>query len=273
MQPIAVSTEAAEGRAEDGDIVEVTLPTTDAPETVLVHAPDGPARLSDIVPLARALADRIIASARGRLERDGTPVPCRVGCDACCRYLVPISVPEAFRLREEVFALPASERHEVIEHFISASQQVLNAAPPDVGDYAHSPGRFGEGDRLGRIAHWYTSLGVGCPLLHEAACSVYPQRPLVCREYLVTCSPAECRRPEAAGACSVRLPASVAESLAQLAAEVEGTDPEAVILPLALLWTQENRDRGERTWPAGELVSRLGDILARTSADSGRDAA
>jgi len=39
--------------------------------------------------------------------------------------------------------------------------------------------------------------GVACPFLEEESCSIHPDRPLSCREYLVT-SPAEyCSRPTA----------------------------------------------------------------------------
>ena len=38
-------------------------------------------------------------------------------------------------------------------------------------------------------------LGLACPFLDEDACSIHPQRPFVCRQYLVTSDPALCADP------------------------------------------------------------------------------
>ena len=38
---------------------------------------------------------------------------------------------------------------------------------------------------------WFQQ-GVPCPFLEEESCSIHPDRPLVCREYLVTSPPAAC---------------------------------------------------------------------------------
>ncbi len=52
----------------------------------------------------------------------------------------------------------------------------------------------------------YFALGVPCPFLEDESCSIHPERPLVCREYLVT-SPAElCAGPEQEGVTPVPVP-------------------------------------------------------------------
>jgi hypothetical protein len=38
----------------------------------------------------------------------------------------------------------------------------------------------------------YFRTGVPCPFLEDESCSIYPDRPLVCREYVVTSPPALC---------------------------------------------------------------------------------
>jgi hypothetical protein len=54
---------------------------------------------------------------------------------------------------------------------------------------------------------------------------------------------------------------SILEALGQLTAELEQSDIEAVMLPLAFAWAQENLHRAERTWPAVEMVKRFVEIM------------
>ena len=39
----------------------------------------------------------------------------------------------------------------------------------------------------------YFQLGIPCPFLEEESCSIYHDRPITCREYLVTSPPAALR--------------------------------------------------------------------------------
>ena len=57
------------------------------------------------------------------------------------------------------------------------------------------------------------------------------------------------------------MPISFFDCLGQLAAELEQLDIEAVMLPLALPWVQENLERSERTWPAVKMVECFVEIL------------
>ena len=57
------------------------------------------------------------------------------------------------------------------------------------------------------VGREYFRLGIACPFLEEESCSIYHDRPITCREYLVT-SPAEnCSRPSAENISMVDLPA------------------------------------------------------------------
>ena len=57
------------------------------------------------------------------------------------------------------------------------------------------------------------------------------------------------------------MPISILDCLGQLAAVLEQSDIEAVMLPLALPWVQENLGRGERTWSAVAMVECFVEIL------------
>jgi Fe-S-cluster containining protein len=251
----------------EGVTIAIELDAGPQPVSVRLTSPDEEVRLSDVVPAARLVATQLARSARSHVESGGIAVPCAKGCAACCRYLVPLSVPEAFRLREEILALDADRRRGIIAAYIRAARLVMNAEPPG----AHP----GEGVGAGRgaaaaeaLSRWYAGLRLDCPLLEAELCAMYPQRPIACREHMVTGDAERCSREGGETAQAVRLPFSVGEALARLAADLEGTDLQAVMLPLTMLWTQEHLSRGRRTWPAGEVLRRFAEILKRMSAEA-----
>ena len=57
------------------------------------------------------------------------------------------------------------------------------------------------------------------------------------------------------------MPVQLPNALGQLASELEGTGVEAVILPLSLVWFEENPERVERNWLAEMMVKRFVEIV------------
>ena len=82
----------------------------------------------------------------------------------------------------------------------------------------------------------YFAAQIPCPLLEDERCSVYEERPLVCREYLVT-TPAE-RCAELGGARAVARPIRGSEVLATAARELTGEPLPLLPLPLSLEWSE-----------------------------------
>jgi Fe-S-cluster containining protein len=247
--------------------VTVELDAAPQPVSVRLTAPDAEVRLSDVVPAARLVATQLARSARSHVESGGIAVPCAKGCAACCRYLVPLSVPEAFRLREEVLALDAGRRRGIIAAYIRAARVVMNAEPPGTHP-REGVGAVSGGAAVESLSRWYAGLGLDCPLLEAELCALYSQRPIACREHMVTGDADRCSREGGETAQAVRLPFSVGEALAGLAADLEGTDLQAVMLPLTMLWTQQHLSRGRRTWPARDVLRRFAEILERKSAEA-----
>jgi len=83
---------------------------------------------------------------------------------------------------------------------------------------------------------------------------------LACREHFVNGSAEACKG-ERGTTEVVEMPVQIPNALAQLAGELEGTSAEAVILPLALVWCEQNPERAERTWPAVMMVKRFFEIV------------
>jgi len=231
-----------------------------------LEVPDRPIRLSELVPGARDIADRIVDLTIRSWFGPGNAPPCRRGCVRCCYYLVPVCVPEALRLMEEFAALPARRRQRLDRSFLAAGSRLLQARPPALPvAAATTDGRPQAG--LVAAGHWYAGLRLACPILSGSSCTLYSCRPIACREHMVKAAPRLCEGPHPEPGRLLRPPISVVEALGRLAAEVEGTDLEAVMLPLLPAWWAGNARRAERTWPAGELAGRFVAILQRLAAD------
>jgi Fe-S-cluster containining protein len=89
------------------------------------------------------------------------PIACSEGCDHCCFNQVELTPPEALSIG-----------HFVERHFCQEEREGLLARIRTALE-----GKAGKSQR--EIAKIRRELP--CPLLHEAKCSVYPVRPLVCR--------------------------------------------------------------------------------------------
>ena len=76
------------------------------------------------------------------------------------------------------------------------------------------PERIGKEERT-PLALSYFRLGIPCPFLEEESCSIHPDRPLSCREYLVTSAPIHCAEQAPDKVQGVRLDAMVSLVLRQ----------------------------------------------------------
>ena len=156
------------------------------PMNISFTVPKGLCLPEALLPDAQRFANQLTDVAVARVERAGHRISCAKGCGACCRQMVPISPPEARHLARLVEAMPAAQAGEVRARFKSAREVVaVSGLPP------HGPA---DGDQAAYRVFGisYFGLGVPCPFLVEESCSIHPDRPLVCREYLVTSPPAAC---------------------------------------------------------------------------------
>ncbi|MGE5151367.1 MAG: YkgJ family cysteine cluster protein [Rhodospirillaceae bacterium] len=188
-----------------------------------------------VLPALQGLVNATVAAA----ER-GRAISCRKGCGACCRQLVPISRTEGEALLALVEALPEARRTAVRARFAAAEAAITAAELADRGTRS---------DREMSVA--YFALGVACPFLEDESCSIHPDRPLVCREYLVT-SPAElCAGPVQEGVTPVPVP-----KLSLAARRLQ--DESETWFPLALLmaWSRTPRTPAKRR-PGTEWVQRF----------------
>ena len=88
-------TDGAAGGRPYQKVFHVNLPVAGGHVRGRVGVTAGNGRLSDLVPLARWISDQMVAHALDALPEGGAELPCSRGCDSCCHYLVPLSVPPA----------------------------------------------------------------------------------------------------------------------------------------------------------------------------------
>jgi len=213
-----------------------------------ITVPSAPVPAAEVVPALQGLVDAVVSAAEM-----GKAISCRKGCGACCRQLVPISRTEGERLLELIERLPVARRESVVARFAAAAQSLKQAG---LAEALLDPGkRGGKGDRELSLA--YFAQHIACPFLEDESCSIHYDRPLVCREYLVT-SPAElCAGPTQEGVTPVAVPkvSPAARGLEENRPEVDTLDR---WFPLALLmeWAKR-RQRGATRRPGPAWVQRF----------------
>src|SRR3954470_12221103 len=234
----------------------VRLSLNGRPVDIKMSVPTGPTTAARMLPIFRSVAETIIDATVKHVNEQGFEVSCKKGCGACCRQLVPISETEARSLKNLVDNMPDSRRSEVIERFRSARERVENAGLAEALSSDQKP----TGQIFKELALEYFHLGIPCPFLVDESCSIHPQRPIVCREYLAVSPPENCERRNGEQIRSIRLPAHVSKAVSAL-----GTEPNVGFdrwVPLTFsLELGEQQSEPEQPRPGTEIVKELFDRL------------
>lgn len=180
----------------------VSLTIRARPTAFDVTVPTAPAPVGDLLPIFRGLTNELVRVA----EVDSPePISCCAGCGACCRQLVPVAEPETRALAKLVERLPEPRQSQVKQRFADALAAFESAGILDRL-------RLAAKDGPRELGLDYFAAKVPCPFLEDESCSIHPDRPLACREYLVTSSAENCSAPTAENIRMVPVPgkASVA---------------------------------------------------------------
>lgn len=155
--------------------------------------------------------------------------------------------------------MPAERGEEVMRLCLDTARTTLSERPPDF--VRNESAETALPDQKTQLSKWGAGLKLACPLLSDCICTLYTDRPIVCREHIVTGSAVKCETEVADEPQIVPMPVSILECLGELAAELEQSEIECVMLPLALPWAQDNLERSERTWSAVAMVECFGEIV------------
>jgi Fe-S-cluster containining protein len=218
-----------------------------------VAVPEEPIAPPQLVRVSLQLIDTLTTAIVPRLAAEGHPVSCAKGCAACCRYLVHISEPEAYYVHDLVQRLPESRRSEIQARFAAALER-LDAA--GLLDSLRRCQTLSLAEVRVRAAD-YVRLQIPCPFLENESCSIYADRPVTCREYLVTSPPENCSRVDEVGVHPLRLPVSFFRGLARFGVPADApTQYRWLPLVLALEWAESHPDNSIPR-PGPELLKAL----------------
>ena len=230
------------------DDLKLHIHMFDGDHEIPARFPTGPAKVLEMLPLARGISEGITAVAIGYALSQGGKISCRAGCGACCSQLVPIAPAEAVRLAEVVEAMPEGRGNAVRKRFehavrrLRATGLVDRNAPPCQAALRASPQA---GKALWEDAsRRYFDARIPCPFLEEASCSVYSERPMVCREYNVTTPPSLCATLSPDARTIPRL-VRMSEVMTEFTNKLLGRKDFNIPLTLSLDWAQANREAFE----------------------------
>jgi Fe-S-cluster containining protein len=232
--------------------LRITLTINGQPVTASAAGPPERTRLDQVLPALRALDDAVIEHAVRAHETPARRVACSKGCSACCEAQpVPITPPETYALARLVARLPQPRQGQVRAAFAAAAQRVRDAGLFD----AYMRNRQDMTAETARDTTLrYFALKIACPFLVDHGCSIYSERPFVCRQYLVTTPAALCADPLNQPVAPVPMPVRFASAMLATAEATLGTPQYTVPLVLALAYADENKDELERTFPAKTVV-------------------
>ncbi|HYT93688.1 MAG TPA: YkgJ family cysteine cluster protein [Gemmataceae bacterium] len=233
-----------------------------------LSVPTAPTPLRTMLPVVQQLADGMISLAVRTVEEEGKQISCKAGCGACCRQLVPITEVEARNIRDLVDGMPEPRRSQVRARFAEARRRLQEAG---VLERLEQRGQW-SAEEFQTIGLEYFYLGIPCPFLEDESCSIHPERPITCREYLVT-SPAEnCSHPTAENIDWVGLAVKVWRELALFAKVAPGAQYlRWVPLVLAPEWADTHPEEPELR-PGPKWLEELFERIA-AKASSGQEAA
>jgi Fe-S-cluster containining protein len=225
-----------------------------------VLPPDAPARASDLFAMGCAVTERLVRAVTEAAALHGEVPSCGPGCGACCTQLVPISRIEALHLARLVEAMPEGRRRSLRRKFDDAVRRLEKAI---LLDPREPRGRTTlavvphDGESLWDTAsRRYHALGLACPFLERGSCTIHAERPLVCREYLVT-SPAERCARFTAEVRALPRPVRMSEALAAVADELTGEPVGQLPLVLALEWAEAHGEEFDAEHRPERLVELL----------------
>ncbi len=238
---------------------EISLQTPSGEISTAVGVPAGFVPITAIVPLMRSLGGEAQVLEQRRLLEAGQRISCEKGCAACCRMLVPISVPEAFALTNAIDQLDQNERNRLLAKLDLAQQQLARAGIlKQLSSLADSSEPLND-EAIEPLNRAYYALRMPCPFLDNETCSIYADRPAACRELAVTSPATECQEMTKQTVQPVPVAVRLSTALSLLWADLTGTAPRLIPLPLAVDWARRHKEEQTNQWAGTELFEKAMD--------------
>jgi Fe-S-cluster containining protein len=243
---------AVEGTTAASMTATVVLTALGREVQLQMEVPTGPTRPIDLMPLFESLTDTFVRIGLEKIESEGASISCKKGCGACCRQLVPVSQLEIEHLKRVVSELPEPRRIEILRRFAQALQQLDRTG---LLSHLRAPDRV-RAEEVQQLGIAYFEQAIPCPFLEDESCSIHQDRPLACREYLVTSPAVNCAKPTADTIRMVKIPAKVSRAVRHIDATAYSS---WIPMILALEWP--SHADGWAVRPGTALVGSLFETL------------
>jgi len=219
------------------------LPLFDQQRSIPIVEPSRPSTATQLVTAAHAVVDVVVSETIERTRDAGQSITCGQGCSACCQQLVSVSRMEALALAELVARMP-SERQAVIRARFAHSLKTLRAAgvvaPVAPGQRPHLSIEGSEltDEEWDAFVKRYFDLHLFCPFIEDNSCSIYPDRPMICREYMVTSPVCACAVLDREKIRTVDLPIGISQRFYEASGAFDPDSSAKTALVLALEWAE-----------------------------------
>jgi len=191
--------------------------------------PNKPVTARKMLPIFRQMAHSFVKIGTDAVEANGEKITCQAGCGACCRQAVPISETEVYHIAEMVEAMPEPRRSTIKERFRKGVEHLAR-----IGWFEKLETTVTASPKVRQgVLTDYFKQGIPCPFLEEESCSIYEERPLVCREYLVTTPAKNCEDPSPRTIRTIPVPIKPSPAVCEITRS-ENLGPGFTFVPLIL---------------------------------------
>lgn len=215
---------------------EFTIMIQGQPVEMEMTLPAKPVRARAVLPVIQNMSNSFVQVGENGIVEQGKEISCKKGCGACCRHLVPVGEMEAHNIARLVNEFPEPKRAEVKQKFADAVEHFQkNGWLEKLNSLLSMTNQ----ERLDLATEFFYE-GVSCPLLEDGACSIHKDRPLVCREYLVTTPAENCSDPSNNEIDRVFFPTALSTPLRDLGKNPElEASPPFLPLMMSLAWAEK----------------------------------
>jgi Fe-S-cluster containining protein len=223
---------------------QVTLSINGVKFEMEMTVPANAVKPTRMLPIFQAMTSSFVDLSVGEIVERGEKISCKAGCGACCRQAVPLAEIEAYQIAELVENLEEPRRSEIKKKFETGCKHFHETGWFErMDDYAN----LSLEERQKTVMEYFYE-GIPCPFLENESCSIHADRPLACREYLVT-SPAEnCKNPSAETIRMVEMTVKPSKTLRETARSENLKKLNFVPMIRALEWAQKfPEDMPEKT--------------------------
>lgn len=213
---------------------KIELAIDGEPIKLEMTVPKNKVKLRKMLPVFQRMALSVVDIGVEKIKFEGKEVSCKKGCGACCKQLVPVSEAEAFQIAELVEKMPEPRRSQIKEKFQKACEHFASinwfSRLDKISTFTKT-----EAESLGIE---YFEQNIDCPFLEDASCSIHQDRPLICREYLVTTPAENCENPTSDTIERVKMLFSTSDIVRQM--EDNPKPINFVPLVMALAWSKQS---------------------------------